>query len=164
MKCKYCGKNFRAKNALFCSEKCNKYYSHELKEKNNSKYSRVTVTMQDDIIKNLRDIQSNLILNSIGNVSFSQVVNIVLQEGIKAKKMLIKKIWNNYFINFDKKSDGISDKLTSVGIYKIFFLIFYLTASIFIPNLVGESQWGWTLIETKIKNNLRWTWLVLIWL
>jgi len=42
--------------------------------------------------KNLRAIQSNLIQNTNENISFSQVVNLVLEEGIKIKQMLIKDV------------------------------------------------------------------------
>ncbi len=78
MKCKYCGKNFRAKNVIFCSKKCDTYYSSELERKNNSKSVRVTLNMDRDISISLRAIQSNLIQNANGHISFSQVVNLVL--------------------------------------------------------------------------------------
>lgn len=90
MKCKYCGKNFRAKNALFCSKKCNTYYSTELERKNGSKYDVIAITLNRDISKSLRAIQSNLIQNTNENISFSQVVNLVLEEGIKIKQIVIK--------------------------------------------------------------------------
>ena len=91
MKCKYCGKNFRAKNAIFCSQKCNTYYSTEL-QKNGLKYDITSINLNRDIAKNLRAIQSNLIQNTNENISFSQVVNLVLEEGIKIKQMLIKDV------------------------------------------------------------------------
>ncbi len=90
MKCKYCGKNIRAKNSIYCSKKCHTYYSTELKRKSGSESIAVTITLNLDVSKNLREIQSNLIKNSTENVSFSQVVNLVLKEGIKVKKSVIK--------------------------------------------------------------------------
>lgn len=92
MKCKYCGKNFSAKNAIFCSKKCDAYYSKELERKAGSKFTLTTINMDQNLSKNLRAIQSNLIKNTNENVSFSQVVNLVLEEGINVKKMLIKNI------------------------------------------------------------------------
>ena len=88
--CKYCGKKFNAKNAIFCSKKCNTYYSTELERKNNSQSVMVTIKMDQDVSNGLREIQSNLIKNSTENVSFSQVVNLVLKEGIKIKKSTLK--------------------------------------------------------------------------
>jgi len=88
--CKYCGKKSNAKNAIFCSKKCNTYYSTELERKNNSSSVMVTIKMDQDISNSLRAIQSNLIKNSTENVSFSQVVNLVLKEGIKIKKSTLK--------------------------------------------------------------------------
>jgi hypothetical protein len=92
MKCKYCGKNSRAKNSIFCSKKCHTYYSTELERKNHSKSVRISVIMDQDISDSLREIQSSLIKNATENVSFSQVVNLVLKEGIKIKKSMIKSI------------------------------------------------------------------------
>jgi hypothetical protein len=88
--CKYCGKKFNAKNAIFCSKKCNTYYSTELDRKNNSQSVMVTIKMDQEISNSLREIQSNLIKNATENVSFSQVVNLVLKEGIKIKKSTLK--------------------------------------------------------------------------
>ena len=90
LNCKYCGKKFNAKNAIFCSKKCNTYYSTELERKNNSPSVMVTIKMDQDISNSLREIQSNLIKNAAENVSFSQVVNLVLKEGIKIKKSTLK--------------------------------------------------------------------------
>ncbi|QLH04812.1 hypothetical protein C5F49_05400 [Nitrosopumilus oxyclinae] len=92
MKCKYCGKISLAKNAIFCSKKCDTYYSDELARKNDSNFVRVTVSMDGDISKSLRAIQSSLILNTNESISFSQVVNLVLGEGIKVKKNVLKGI------------------------------------------------------------------------
>ena len=50
----------------------------------------VTIKMDQDVSNSLREIQSNLIKNSTENVSFSQVVNLVLKEGIKIKKSTLK--------------------------------------------------------------------------
>ena len=90
MNCKYCGKKFNAKNAIFCSKKCNTYYSTELEKNKNLKSVMVTIKMDQDISNSLREIQSNLIKNATENVSFSQVVNLVLKEGIKIKKSTLK--------------------------------------------------------------------------
>ena len=92
MKCKYCGKNSRAKNAIFCSKKCDEYYSKEMERKEGSKYTLTAINMDQNISKRLRAIQSSLIKNSNENVSFSQVVNLVLEEGINIKKMILKDI------------------------------------------------------------------------
>lgn len=89
MKCKYCGKNITAKNAIFCSTKCNTYYSTELERKDMSNYSRVTITLDKEMAKNLREIQSKLIKNTNEGISFSQVVNLVLEEGVKVKKTIL---------------------------------------------------------------------------
>ena len=88
MKCKYCGKNFNAKNSIFCSKNCDTYYSTELKNKDSLNSIRVTMKMDQDVSDVLREIQSNLIRNSIENVTFSQVANLVLKEGIKSKNIL----------------------------------------------------------------------------
>jgi hypothetical protein len=90
MKCKYCGKNITAKNAIFCSTKCNTYYSTELEKKDTSSYSRVTITLDKEMAKNLRILQSKLIQNTNQGISFSQVVNLVLEEGVKVKQMVLK--------------------------------------------------------------------------
>jgi predicted nucleic acid-binding Zn ribbon protein len=89
MKCKYCGKNISAKNAIFCSTKCHTYYSTELERKDMSNYSRVTITLDKEMTKNLREIQSKLIKNTNEGISFSQVVNLVLEEGVKIKKTIL---------------------------------------------------------------------------
>ena len=88
MKCKYCGKNFNAKNSIFCSKKCSTYHSTELKSKTSLKSITITIKMDQDVSDNLRKIQSNLIRNATENVSFSRVVNLVLREGIKNKKLV----------------------------------------------------------------------------
>ncbi|QLH04268.1 hypothetical protein C5F49_02265 [Nitrosopumilus oxyclinae] len=87
MKCKYCGKNFNAKNSIFCSKKCNTYHSAELERKTNLKSVTVTIKMDQDVSNGLRKIQSDLIRNATENISFSYVVNLVLKEGIKNKKL-----------------------------------------------------------------------------
>jgi len=46
--------------------------------------------MDQDVSNSLREIQSNLIKNSTESVSFSQVANLVLKEGIKTKKSTLK--------------------------------------------------------------------------
>ena len=90
MNCKYCGKHSGAKNAIFCSNKCHSYYSSEIKRKSNVKYSRISISLDQDILVGLRSIQSALIKNTNESISLSQVVNFVLFEGIKIKKMSIK--------------------------------------------------------------------------
>ncbi|MBT8172878.1 MAG: hypothetical protein HKP26_02300 [Nitrosopumilus sp.] len=92
MKCKYCGKNITAKNAIFCSKNCNTYYSTELERKDMSNYTRVTITLDKDMSKSLRAIQSKLIQNTNESISFSQVVNLVLEEGVKVKKTVLNDI------------------------------------------------------------------------
>jgi hypothetical protein len=91
MECKYCGKIFRAKNAIFCSQKCDSYFT-KLERKNGLKYNKITVNLNQDIYESLRAIQSNQIQNTHENIFFSEVVNLVLEEGIKIKKMAIKNI------------------------------------------------------------------------
>ncbi len=92
MKCKYCGKNITGKNAIYCSTKCQTYYSTELERKDTSNYARVTITLDKYMSKSLRTIQSKLIQNTNESISFSQVVNLVLEEGIKGKRTVLKDI------------------------------------------------------------------------
>jgi len=44
---------------------------------------RITVVLDDDLVKKLRERQSNQIKKSSGSVSFSRVVNDTLRKGIK---------------------------------------------------------------------------------
>ncbi|MBN4046051.1 hypothetical protein JYT57_00030 [Nitrosarchaeum koreense] len=44
---------------------------------------RVTIVLNDDLIKKLRDKQSKLIKESKNSVSFSRVINEVLRKGLK---------------------------------------------------------------------------------
>ena len=90
MKCKYCGKNSTAKNAIFCSKKCDSYYSTELIRKSSAEYTQLSINVDRDVYSNLRLIQSELIKNTAENVSLSQVVNSILSEGIKIKKITLK--------------------------------------------------------------------------
>ena len=46
---------------------------------------RITIVLQDDLIKKLRSRQSKLIQNSSASVSFSGVVNDLLKECMKTK-------------------------------------------------------------------------------
>jgi len=92
LKCKYCGKNARVKNAIFCSKKCDAYYSKMLKRKTDLKSVRVTFNMDRNISDRLREIQSELIQNKCEHIPFSQVLNDVLEEGIKTKKIIQKSI------------------------------------------------------------------------
>jgi predicted CopG family antitoxin len=50
-----------------------------------SNYNRVTITIEKDVVKSLREIQARLIRNTTEHMSFSQVINIVLKEGLKRK-------------------------------------------------------------------------------
>ena len=92
MKCKYCGKNSRAKNAVFCSKKCDSYYSKELEKKESSRSTLTTINLDQNLSNNLRAIQANLIRNTNENITFTQVINLVLEEGIKVKKIVLKEI------------------------------------------------------------------------
>jgi hypothetical protein len=92
MKCKYCGKNFNAKNAIFCSKKCDSYYSAETTRKSDVKYTQLSINVNQDVYTSLRLIQSDLIKNTNENISLSQVVNSILSEGIKIKKMTLKNV------------------------------------------------------------------------
>jgi hypothetical protein len=92
MKCKYCGKNFNAKNAIFCSKKCDSYYSTELIRKSRAEYTQLSINVDQDVYSSLRLIQSDLIKNTGENVSLSQVVNSILSEGIKIKKITLKNV------------------------------------------------------------------------
>jgi hypothetical protein len=44
---------------------------------------RITVVLDDDLVKKLRDKQAKLIKESVKSVSFSHVVNATLRKGIK---------------------------------------------------------------------------------
>ena len=44
---------------------------------------RVTIVLEDDLIKKLRDRQSKLIKESTKSVSFSRVVNEIIRKGLK---------------------------------------------------------------------------------
>ncbi|NND85951.1 MAG: hypothetical protein HKM23_01215, partial [Nitrosopumilus sp.] len=68
------------------------YYSTELDRKDMSNYSRVTITLDKDMSKSLRAIQAKLIQNTNESISFSQVVNLVLEEGVKVKKTVLNDI------------------------------------------------------------------------
>ena len=92
MKCKYCGKNSNVKNAIFCSKKCDSYYSAEIIRKNGVVRTQLSINVDQDVYSGLRLIQSTLIKNTAENVSLSQVVNSILSEGIKIKKMTLKNV------------------------------------------------------------------------
>jgi hypothetical protein len=92
MECKYCGKNFNAKNAIFCSKKCHSYHSAETIRKNGVKYTQLSINVDQDVYSSLRSIQSTLIKNTNENISISQIVNSILSEGIKIKKITLKNI------------------------------------------------------------------------
>ena len=92
MKCKYCGKNFNAKNAIFCSKKCDSYYSAERIRKSDVKHTQLSINVDQDVYYSLRSIQSTLIKNTNENISISQIVNSILSEGIKIKKITLKNI------------------------------------------------------------------------
>jgi len=44
---------------------------------------RVTIVLEDDLLKKLHDIQAKLIKDSKANVSFSAVLNDTLRTGLK---------------------------------------------------------------------------------
>ena len=44
---------------------------------------RVTVVLDDDIVKKIREKQAKLIKESVKSVSFSHVVNVTLRKGVK---------------------------------------------------------------------------------
>jgi hypothetical protein len=44
---------------------------------------RVTVVLDDDLVKKIREKQAKLIKESVKSVSFSHVVNVTLRKGIK---------------------------------------------------------------------------------
>ena len=44
---------------------------------------RITIVLDDDLVKKLRDKQSKLIKGSAKSVSFSSVINQTLRKGIK---------------------------------------------------------------------------------
>ncbi|MCV0409932.1 hypothetical protein [Nitrosopumilus sp.] len=41
---------------------------------------RVTIVLQDDVVKKLRDIQAKMIKTESGSVSFSRVINDILKK------------------------------------------------------------------------------------
>jgi hypothetical protein len=45
---------------------------------------RITITMDDDIVEKIREIQASKINSSIRSVSFSHVVNQILKDALKA--------------------------------------------------------------------------------
>ncbi|GFN40731.1 MAG: conserved hypothetical protein [Marine Group I thaumarchaeote] len=47
---------------------------------------RITIMLDDDLQKKLREKQAQLIKQSKKSVSFSKVVNLILSEGIKKSK------------------------------------------------------------------------------
>ncbi len=46
---------------------------------------RITIVLDEHLEKQLRFIQSKLIKNSIKSISFSRVLNMVLEEGLKKR-------------------------------------------------------------------------------
>lgn len=46
---------------------------------------RITIVLEDDLIKKLRVKQSKLIQNSAASVSFSSVINSMLKDHLKVK-------------------------------------------------------------------------------
>ena len=97
MKCKYCGKNSTAKNAIFCSKKCDSYYSTELIRKSSAEYTQLSINVDQDVYSSLRLIQSALIKNTNENISLSKIINSILSEGIKTRKITLKNAWNPIF-------------------------------------------------------------------
>ncbi len=48
---------------------------------------RVTIMLEDNLIKMLHDIQAKLIIDSKANVSFSGVLNDTLRTGLESKSI-----------------------------------------------------------------------------
>ena len=46
---------------------------------------RITIVLDDDLVKKLHDIQAQLIRESTKSVSFSHVLNDTLRAGLKSK-------------------------------------------------------------------------------
>lgn len=46
---------------------------------------RITIVLDEELEKKLRLIQSKFVKNSIKSISFSHVLNMVLEEGLKKK-------------------------------------------------------------------------------
>jgi len=44
---------------------------------------RITIMLEDDIVKKLRAIQAKMIQTDVSSVSFSKVINETLKKGIK---------------------------------------------------------------------------------
>ena len=44
---------------------------------------RITIVVDTENVKKLRKLQADMIRNSVGTVSFSRVVNLVLVKGLK---------------------------------------------------------------------------------
>ena len=44
---------------------------------------RITIVLDDDLLKKLREKQAKLIKESVKSVSFSHIVNVTLRKGIK---------------------------------------------------------------------------------
>ena len=47
---------------------------------------RITIVLEDDLLKKLHDIQAKLIKESKANVSFSGVLNDTLRTGLKSEQ------------------------------------------------------------------------------
>ena len=52
--------------------------------------ARVTIVLDDTNAERLRNLQAKMIKTSSKSVSFSHVLNIILEEGLKKHKWLIK--------------------------------------------------------------------------
>ena len=59
---------------------------------------RITIVLDEHLEKQIRFIQSKLIKNSIKSISFSHVLNMVLEEGLKKKYWLKLRIWTSRII------------------------------------------------------------------
>ena len=46
---------------------------------------RITIVIDENIEKKLRLLQSKFVKNSVKSISFSRVLNMVLEEGLKKK-------------------------------------------------------------------------------
>ena len=46
---------------------------------------RITIVLDENIEKKLRGLQSKHVKNSVKSISFSRILNMVLEEGLKKK-------------------------------------------------------------------------------
>ena len=67
--------------------------------------ARVTIVLDDTNAERLRNLQAKMIKTSSKSVSFSHVLNIILEEGLKKHKWIIKTktLLGNYFNEHDAR-------------------------------------------------------------